>query len=116
MSRVSHRKYLENAALREAQKAISRAGRENFSKDDLLRLRIQTVEPWKRVALALIGLLLGAAAITAFLKGPHWLGYPIAILAITFLLLALFGRKRTIDAALDSIDILSLTTGLFDGF
>ena len=57
MSKESHRQYLLLVARREAQAALLR--NPGASKDDLLALTIQTIEPWKRLIAAVfsIGLL-----------------------------------------------------------
>ena len=110
MSRESHRKYLENAALREAQKAIARKGRENFSRDELLRLRIQIVEPWKRIVLGLLGLVLSGISIASFLQGPSWAGYLVAAPAIEIVLPA--GVVVRLPGGTDPVELARLVAEL----
>jgi hypothetical protein len=106
MSAESHKRYLEKRALGEAQKAIDRHGRQCLRKEDFAALRIQTVEPWKRVCLGLFGALFVGAGFYAFHEGAP--GFAVAFFGVgAFCALAsIFGRKKTIDTALESIDFL----------
>lgn len=114
MSRESHRRYLERAALREAQKAMRRPGDRPFSREDFSRLRIQTVEPWKRFLLGLIALGLAGLGINAWLNAPIAVAWILFALAAGVLLFAIFGRKRKIDTTLDSIDLSGIIVTVFD--
>jgi len=113
MSRESHEQFLKQAALREAQKAISRRGGGAFKKEDLYILRIQTLEPWKRVSLFALGIFICGFGVFAMKEFAVWLGV-IAILVGVFLAgAAIIGKKRTVVAALDGIDLLTLFEGFF---
>jgi len=100
MSKESHRQYLERQALREAQKGIDRRGRNGFGVNDFGGLRIQTLEPWKRVLLGSVGLLFGGLGVDALYDGAGRAALVPLVLAASGLLISLFGGKRTIDAAL----------------
>jgi len=113
MSRESHRRYLEKTALRQAQKAIVRSGRDNLKKEDLARLRIQTLEPWTRILLLVFGLLFIGAGVLVSAVDVRWLALLLFISGGLGVFAAIVGRKKTITAALDGIDVLQLFEGLF---
>lgn len=113
MSKESHRQYLEQRALREAQKAIDRRGRDGFGVSDFGRLRIQTIEPWKRVLLCGIGLLFGGAGVYTIKEGADCIALILFALGAFCLLASMFGRRRTVEAALNGIDFVSLIEALF---
>lgn len=116
MSRESHKRYLEQVALREAQKAFDKNTPDSLSRDSFGRLHIQTVEPWKRILLAVIGLPLLGTGIALICTGSFWAGVVLGVIGIGVLALAVLGRKKTIDAALDSVDVIHLATQFFDAF
>lgn len=63
MSSDRHRRFLEEAARREAQKAFRERGRSGAVLEDFFALRVQTVEPWKRLSAIVVGaFFLGLAA------------------------------------------------------
>ncbi|PTX90634.1 hypothetical protein [Opitutus sp. ER46] len=113
MSWESHQRYLERQALRAAQKAIDRGALTAERRADASRLRIQTVEPWKRALLALASVALG---ITAYLTLD---ALPVAVSGGLFvgsgllLAFAALGIRRTAEAVLDSVDLVSLLDALF---
>jgi hypothetical protein len=113
MSTESHKRYLEQRALREAQKAIDRGGRDGFGGGDFARLRIQTVEPWKRVVLGGTGFLFGSVGIYALKESADWIAVIFLVLGASCLLASIFGRKQTVEAALDGIDLTYLLDALF---
>jgi hypothetical protein len=113
MSIESHRHYLEQRALREAQKAIDRRGRDRFGSSDFARLRIQTIEPWKRVFLGGTGFLFCGAGVYALKEEAEWIALVFFVLGAFCLLASIFGRKRTVEAALNGIDLTYLLEALF---
>jgi hypothetical protein len=116
MSRESHKRYLECAALREAQKAFGAKTPGSFSRDSFGQLRIQTVEPWKRILFAAIGVLFLSVGFVVICTEPVWMGAIFAAIGIGLLTFAWFCRRKTIDAALDGIDVIHLATQLLDAF
>jgi hypothetical protein len=113
MSAESHKRYIERRALREAQKAIDRGELSASGKDDFARLRIQTVEPWKRGLLALLGIAAGAAGFYTIKADVGWLSL-ILFATCAFLVLAeVFGIRKTVEAALNGIDPIYLFDALF---
>ena len=114
MSGESHKRYLEQVALREAQKALDKNKRGSLSWASLGQLRIQTIEPWKRVLMAAIALSFLGAGIVAIRNGFFWAGVLLSAIGLGLLLFAGLGRKKTIDAALDGVDVIHLAAELFD--
>lgn len=113
MSAESHRRYLERSALREAQKAIDRRGRAAFGKADFAGLRIQTVEPWKRILLASLGVLAGAGGYFVLTDKIGWVSFVLFALGVFLLLAAWLGVRKTVKAALDGVDPFQLFDALF---
>ena len=116
MSREFHKRYLEQVALREAQKALDKNKPGSLNRVSFGQLRIQTVEPWKRVLVAAIALSFLGAAIVAICVGFFWAGVFLSATGLGLLLFAGLGRKKTIDAALDGVDVIHLAAQLFDAF
>jgi hypothetical protein len=108
MSRESHKRYLEQVALRTARRAIDQNALDPLHPASLGQLRIQTVEPWKRILLGIVSLLLIGPGIAVLLTETLVPGVTLCAIGAGLLTLALFGRKKTIDAALDSIDVAQL--------
>jgi fatty acid desaturase len=70
----------------------------------VLRLSIQTVEPWKRIAIAVLGLLAGAFAVVCYRGGaPWWIWVPFGLASVTVVLCGVFGRKAYIDRELQKL-------------
>jgi hypothetical protein len=114
MSRESHRRYLEKAALKEAQKALAKNGRESLNPESFARLRIQTVEPWKRLSLAFTSLLMIGAGVYLLSTGDFWPGVIVISLGLGVLALAVFGSRKTIGSVFDGVDLISLAAETFD--
>ena len=102
MSRESHQRYIEKAALREAQRAFG-GDRGNASIRDFLTLRVQTIEPWKRIACVVVGTGFGAFAVW-LASGPQasaWAVAFFAALALFTIVVGAVGWKRPVEAVLD---------------
>lgn len=113
MSAESRKRYLEQSALREAQKAIDRHGRNAVSREDLACLRIQTIEPWKRGLLAILGLIAGVGGYLALTDEVGWLSLLLFSAGALLLIAAILGVRRTVKAALDGVDPFQLFDSLF---
>ncbi len=101
--RSSHKDFLERAALREAQKAFRHeAARPSIA--DFLALRIQTVEPWKRLACVIVGL--GWCAFALWLSldrnGSPWAALLLGMLGLFCLVVGVLGWKRPVEEVLDA--------------
>src|SRR5688572_16090529 len=98
MSQASHRDFLERSATRSARRAQARAATKRLDREDVAKLRIQTVEPWKRIVCLLAGAgLLGLA-------GWMWReelspGALVCVAAIGAMLIviAAFGWKKPVE-------------------
>jgi hypothetical protein len=116
VSRESHRGHLERAALREAQKAFDPKNPSTFDRQSFSSLRIQTVEPWKRIVLAAAGALVVSSGFVIMSAGLFWTGLIFAALGVGLLTFGLLGRRKPIDATLDGIDVVHLAAQFFDAF
>ena len=114
MSRESHRRHLERAALRAAQKAFDPQKPGTLDRQSFGCLRIQTVEPWKRIVLAAAGALTVTAGVVIMFTARFWTGLILAALGVGLLLFGLLGRRRPINATLDGIDVIHLAAQFFD--
>lgn len=112
MSAESHKKYIEQQALREAQKAIDR-GQSSLRKENCANLRVQTLEPWKRVVVALGGLLLIAGGLLVLREDIGWLALLLFAPGTLTILGAIFGIKKTVEAALNGVDVSYIFDALF---
>ena len=101
MSNDSHRRFLERAALREAQKAFR--SRDGVRKEDFFALRVQTVEPWKRLAAFVVGLLFVGMTGWAFNEGfDAWAIFVFGAIALVFLVVGVVGRRKPVEGVLDA--------------
>jgi hypothetical protein len=86
-------KTLSRQAIRLAQRKSRKAGRV-LTREEVLRLRIQTVEPWKRIVIVTIGLLFGALSLICYLKeAPVWIWAAFGLASAIIVLCGAFGRK-----------------------
>jgi hypothetical protein len=94
---------LSRQAIRLAKRKSEKTGRP-LSREDILRLRVQTVEPWKRVLIMAIGVLVGAFSFMCYRFGaPEWLWAAFSLCAIIILLCGAFGRKSYLDRELQKL-------------
>ncbi|MFT3869930.1 MAG: hypothetical protein QM715_15880 [Nibricoccus sp.] len=112
MSTESHKRYIEQQALREAQKAIDR-GQSSLRKENCANLRVQTLEPWKRVLVAFGGVLLVTSGLFASREDIGWLALLLFALGGLTVLGAVFGIKKTVEAALNGVDVSYIFDALF---
>lgn len=98
MSQASHRAFLENSARRAAVRAALRNGHAVPTVEDLRGLRIQTVEPWKRIVVALVGLFFLAVTVHGIRDDFNWVALLFfGGLSLVCLLIAIFGCRRSIQ-------------------
>jgi hypothetical protein len=115
-------RYVERAALREAQKAMQRQGGGPLSREELLQLRIQSVEPWKRILVGLTGAAFGGFGLMVFASDDATAGgIALIVLGTALLIAGLVGRRRTVEVCLDQIAtqladaVLSAIANALDG-
>jgi hypothetical protein len=101
---------LTRQAIRLAQRESRKRGRA-LTKEEVLKLRVQTVDPWVRVLLALTGVALAGVGIWSM--APEASSPGIALLIFGFLTMgaSIVGWRKTIEAAFNGVDPLSF----FDG-
>jgi hypothetical protein len=104
MYREHRKRFLERAALREARKALRRSSSGSFTKDDMLHLRIQTLEPWLRILVIIIGLVCwGAIWLITHDAGTDiniWVLLLLGFLGLFFVGTGVFGWKKTVEEVL----------------
>jgi hypothetical protein len=103
VSRESHQQFLEQSARCAATRAKRRAGGKALTIRDVRRLKVQTVEPRKRVVFFVLGIVFGGAGVVAWRADIRWLGATLCGVAFVLVLIAIIGRKRTIERVLDGI-------------
>jgi len=103
-------RFIEQAALREAQKAIKRRGGESLTREDLLGLRVQTISLWIRVPLIVLGLAALAGGVFLMSQGLLGLGVLVVLLGIVLGGAGCVGWRRTLSETLDA-----LGSGLAEG-
>lgn len=103
MSRDSHHRYLEKAALKEAQKAFGERGRSGTSLEDFLALRVQTVEPWKRIVAMLVGCGLVGFAVWALKVDLNlWVVVTFGLLGVVCVGFGIMGWKKPVEAVFEA--------------
>lgn len=115
MSRESHPAFLEKSASRTLRRALARDSRKQLDKAEACRLRVQTVEPWKRI----LCLVLGAASLLASWLAQQagadlWIVLLLGAVGVVCMFIGTFGRKKTIDSVLDST-ANAIVSGILDG-
>lgn len=96
---------LSRQAIRLAQRKGEKAGRP-LSREEILRLRVQTVEPWKRILIMAIGLLAGVFSFVCYRFGaPVWIWAALTLCSVIILLFGAFGRKAYLDRELQKMRV-----------
>jgi hypothetical protein len=94
---------LSRQAVRLAQRKSQKAGR-LLTREEILRLHVQTVEPWKRFLIITMGLLGGAFSFLCFRLGaPVWIWAVFALCSAIVVLCGAFGRKAYLDRELQKM-------------
>jgi hypothetical protein len=99
---------------RQAIRLVQRENRKRgivLTKEDVLRLKVQTVAPWTRAFFVLIGIcVVGIAVIIFAAAAPWWISLAFAVSGLAIILLGIFGRKRYLEA-----ELRHLPAGIADG-
>lgn len=94
---------LSRQAIRLAQRKGRKAGRP-LTREEILTLHVQTLEPWKRALVILVGLL---AALFAFIccrgGAPLWFWALAGGCAMAIMLAGAFGRKAYLERELQKL-------------
>jgi hypothetical protein len=116
MSRESHREFLKRSAQRTLARERERRHKERWSAQEVRRLKIQTVEPWKRIILAVLGAAATAGGFVALSNDEPALGIALFVVALLLFLVAAYGIRKTIEGLTDSIDVVDFIGGIVDIF
>jgi len=94
---------LSRQAIRLAQRESRKAGRP-LTREEILALQVQTVEPWKRGVVIVIGLLAAAFALVCYRGGaPLWFWGSAVAGAMAIILAGAFGRKAYVERELQKL-------------
>ena len=110
---------LTRQAIRSAQREAKKRGR-TLTKDEVLKLHIQTVSPRARALFITAGIAAGAiAALCYSANGPWWVTVLFAAAAAVQLGFGLFGRKAQIEREMRKLTgekiADAVLTGILDG-
>jgi hypothetical protein len=110
---------LTRQAIRRAQREAGKRGRA-LTKEEVLKLRVQTAHPWARVLFVTAGL--GAAGIGALSyseSGPWWVTALFALVGVALIGFGVFGRKDQVERELKKMTAEKVAdavlTGILDG-
>lgn len=114
------RRFLAHAATKAVQRAARRADGQ-LQRDEVLGLRVQTAEPWKRVAAILVGFLFfGLAAAHAPTSDADVASVMVvcvlALLGMGCIAIGIYGNRQTLGSFLESLGteaVSSLLDALF---
>lgn len=109
-----HEEYLRRNACKVLAKECARSPAKKGQVDALLDLRIQVIEPWKRVIIGLLSIGALTGAVLLFVDGAFWLGLMLLIVSLLLLAVAINGVKKTLRSAFDGLDVVELVGGLVD--
>ena len=94
---------LTRQAIRAGVRASRKAGHP-LTREEILRLRVQTISPWKRLVFVIIGCGLGVLAyMWSQNETQAWIWIITALAAIGTILFGIFGRHETIDRQFQSL-------------
>ena len=90
-------------AIRLAQRKSQKAGRA-LTREEVLRLHVQTVEPWKRVFVIVLGLSGGVLSFVCYRGGaPIWIWTSFGVCSLAIVLRGVLGRKAYLDRELQKL-------------
>ena len=84
---------LTRQAIRLAQRESAKLGR-SLTRDEVLKLHVQTVEPWKRLLFVTLGLSIIAFAVLCYLMdAPWWIWIPFGLGGTAVVVIGTVGKK-----------------------
>ena len=116
MSRQSHEEFLKRSARLAVTKERERRDKERWSVDEVRKLKIQTVEPWKRVVYGFLGITTAVGGALTFSEKNRGLGALLIVVSLVLMFVATFGVKRSVEAVCNSVDVLEGLSGIVDIF
>jgi hypothetical protein len=94
---------LSRQAIRLAQRKTKKAGRA-LTREEVLRLTVQTIEPWKRILFVVLGLPIAGLSFMCYRGGaPVWIWVAFALCSLVLVLCGAFGRKAYLDRELQKL-------------
>jgi hypothetical protein len=97
-----HQEELTRQVIRAAQRKSRKLGRP-LTRDDVVKLRVQTVEPWKRIVLVALGLGMGGLAAFCFMhEEGRWFGALFGIGSLIMVWCGIRGSKKEVESLLKS--------------
>lgn len=94
---------LSRQTIRLAQRKSRKAGRA-LTREEVLRLHVQTVETWKRILIIVFGLLGGALSFVSYRAGvPVWVWVVFGTCSLTIVVCGVCGRKAYLDRELEKL-------------
>jgi hypothetical protein len=94
---------LSRQAIRLAQREAKKRGRV-LTKEEILKLHVQTVCWWARLVFAGMGIAVFAVASCChYANGPLWLSVPMGLLGLALTGFGVLGKKQTVERKLKKI-------------
>ena len=91
---------LSRQALRLAMRKSQKAGRP-LTREEVMRLKVQTVAPWKRWVFVVSGLVPGAIAFACYWTGgPAWVCILFSLCSLLLIAFGIFGKRKHLDREL----------------
>lgn len=98
----------EEKLTRNAKRALLRKQRKiarKLERQEILDTKISVVPVWKRIISSLAGLAFFGFSILLYVAtAPFWVVLLIAIIGLPFIYAAIWGGKKSIEVALDTVD------------
>ena len=90
---------------RQSLHKLHKKGVYHSSKSDILKIKIQAIEPWKRIVIFNTGIISEFIMLISIIyKGPLWIVIVFGFFGFTLILFGIVGKKKTIDQMLQGID------------
>ena len=91
---------ISRQALRLALRKSKKAGRP-LTREEVMRLKVQSVEPWKRWVFVVAGLVSGAIALGCYrANGPGWVWVLFSLCSLLLIAFGIFGKRKHLDREL----------------
>lgn len=113
MNSEARQAFLRESARRALARAALRRRKELLQRQDLLELKIQTMEPWKRLFVGFCGLAAAVGAGLMFSENSRTVGLILLVVALLLLVFAWWGLRRSIERVFDQFDLLQVLGEFF---
>jgi hypothetical protein len=116
MSRQSHEEFLKRSVRQTLIRERERRDKAHWSVDEVRQLKIQTVEPWKRVVYGFLGLTTAMGGVLTLSEKNRAIGIVMLVVSLMLMFVAAFGIKKSVEAVFNAIDLADLVSGIVDVF